>query len=228
MTTSPVPPDEESPAPRVSLFGHLRNYFLTGIVVAAPLLITGYLLVLLIRTIDEAVHPLLPPELAPITVPGLGLIIAVVSLTLLGAVFTNVVGRWLLQWSDEVLFRIPLIKTIYKPVRQVFESLMRPGGKTFREVVLIQYPRAGSYALAFKTAPAPPSVSATMGEPAVAVFVPTSPNLYAGFLLMLPEREVTTLAMPVEEAIRLQVSAGIAGQPQPDRNRPAALSRSKR
>jgi uncharacterized membrane protein len=231
MTPPPNPPLEETP-PKKTVFSYLRTYFFTGIVVAAPLLITLSVVQLIITSIDDVIRPFLPPSLANIAVPGFGLAIAVLGLTLLGAITANLVGRLVLDWADRMLFRIPLIKLIYKPVKQVFDRLMRPGAKTFRDVVLIEYPRPGAYALAFKTSPAPKAVNdalngATDGLALECVFVPTSPNLYAGFLLMLPASALTPVAMSVEQAISTLVSAGIASNPQPERSKAAARSRSK-
>jgi uncharacterized membrane protein len=218
--------DAASPPPRRTVRGHLRAYFLTGVVVAAPLLITAYVVSLIIDSIDGLIKPMLPPAMTSIAIPGLGVVIAILALTLLGAVTANLAGRFVLDWADRLLFRIPLVKTIYKPVKQVFDGLMRPGAKTFRDVVLIEYPRAGSHVLAFRTGPAPQAASDAAGQLLSCVFVPTSPNLYAGFLLMLPADAMRPVAMTVEEAIRTVVSAGIATQP--DRKSPAALSRSNK
>jgi uncharacterized membrane protein len=182
----------------------LRRYFLTGVVAAVPLVVTFWLVTAVVRTVDAWVAPLMPS--AALAVPGLGLLLALLGLTLLGMITANVAGRYLLQTMDRLLIRIPFIGTIYKPMRQVFESF-RPGARSFRSVVLIDYPHEGTQSLAFITADAP----AEMEAGKVAVFVPTSPNLYAGFLLFVEERKLTPLKMSVEEAIRLQVSMGMAG-----------------
>ncbi len=182
----------------------LRRYFLTGVVAAIPLVATFWLINAVVRTVDAWVAPLLPKS--AIAVPGVGLLLALVGLTLLGMITANVAGRYVLQAMDRLLIRIPFVGTIYKPMRQVFETF-RPGARSFRSVVLIEYPHPGSQSLAFITADAP----AEIGKGKVTVFVPTSPNLYAGFLLYVEESKLIPLQMSVEEAIRLQVSAGMAG-----------------
>jgi uncharacterized membrane protein len=183
----------------------IRRYFLTGVVAAVPLIITLWVAQAVVRTVDAWVTPLLPKAITALAVPGLGLLLAFAGLTLLGMITANVAGRYVLGALDRLLMRIPFIGGIYKPMRQVFESF-RPGARSFRSVVLIDYPHPGTKSLAFITADAP----AEIGADKVAVFVPTSPNLYAGFLLYVDADKLTPLAMSVEEAIRLQVSAGMA------------------
>ncbi len=198
--------------PEITTFvGLLRRYFLTGVVAAVPLIVTLWVVQAVVRTVDAWVKPLLPQAITALAVPGLGLLLALVGLTLLGLITANVAGRYLLHTMDRLLARIPVIGGIYKPMRQVFESF-RPGARSFRSVVLIDYPHSGSQSLAFITADAP----AEIGAGKVAVFVPTSPNLYAGFLLYVAESKLTPLAMSVEDAIRLQVSLGMAKTSLPD------------
>jgi uncharacterized membrane protein len=181
----------------------LRRYFFTGVVAAVPLVVTVWLVRAVVRLIDDLVAPLLPTGV--LALPGVGVVLAFLGLTLFGLVTANVAGRYLLNLMDQLLARIPVVGNIYKPVRQMFETF-RPGARGFRSVVLVEYPHPGTHALAFITADAP----AEIGAGKVAVFVPTSPNLYAGFLLFVDESKLTPLAMSIEDAIRLQVSAGMA------------------
>jgi uncharacterized membrane protein len=183
----------------------VQRYFLTGVVVAVPLMVTVWLVSAAVRTVDAWVAPLLPKSVATLAVPGLGLLLALLGFTLLGLLTANVVGNFLLRWLDRLLIRIPIFSTVYKPVRQLFETF-RPGARSFRAVVLVDYPHPGTQSLAFVTADAP----AAFGAGKVAVFVPTSPNLYAGFLLYVDESKLTRLDISVEEAIQLQVSVGMA------------------
>jgi uncharacterized membrane protein len=187
----------------------LRRYFFTGVVAAVPLALTIWLLRAVVRWVDALVAPLLPA--AVLALPGVGVLLAFLGLTLLGLITANVAGRYLLNLMDQLLARIPVVGTIYKPVRQMFETF-RPGARSFRSVVLVEYPHPGTHSLAFVTADAP----AEIGAGKVAVFVPTSPNLYAGFLLFVDESKLTALSMSVEDAIRLQVSAGMANANPPN------------
>jgi uncharacterized membrane protein len=216
----PMNSSDTSPLPRRTMRGRLRTYFLTGIVVAAPLVISGALVVWVINSIDNVVRPVLPDRLASIALPGIGLLIAVLGLTLLGAVTANVVGRFLLRTSDDLLSKLPFVGAIYRPMRQMFDTLVKPGARSFRDVVLIEYPRAGAWTLGFVTGDAP----ASAGSDHICVFVPTSPNLYAGFLLFVQSSTVKPANMTVEDAIKFQLSLGLATQPQPERNSSAAES----
>lgn len=216
---------------RIDLGDRLRGYFLTGVVVAAPILITALLISSVVGWVDSWFQPLFPQTWRRIAVPGLGLAVAVTGLTLLGAITANVAGRWILRLWEAVLLRVPVIKSIYGPVKQVFETVIGPDALSFREVVLAPYPHAQSRVLAFVTAVAPAEVSAALGEsdadPIVSVFVPTSPNLYAGFLLMLPRSSLIAVELSVDEAVRTIVSMGIAnGRDQPERSSSIAASRS--
>jgi uncharacterized membrane protein len=188
------------------LSGRLRTYFLTGVVVAAPLVISGALVIWVINSIDNVVRPLLPQSLAHYAVPGLGLVLAVVGLTLLGAITANVVGRFLLRIGDDVLSRLPVIGGIYRPMRQMVDSLVKPGGRSFRDVVFFEYPRAGAWCLAFVTGNSPDM----LGPDYVCLFVPTSPNLYAGFLIHVPRSSTRPAGMSIEEALKFQLSMGLA------------------
>jgi uncharacterized membrane protein len=192
--------------PKRTVKGRLRTYLLTGIVVAAPLVISGSVVVWLIRMVDNLVRPLLPAPMAAIAIPGFGLVLAVVSLILLGAVTANVAGRYLLRIGDEVFSRVPLLGNLYRPVRQVFDTLVKPGARSFREVVLVEYPRQGAWVLGFVTGPAP----AASGENMLSLFIPTSPNLYAGILIFVPRENTKPSGLSVDEAVTFQLSMGLA------------------
>lgn len=195
----------------------LRGYFLTGLVVAAPVIITAYFLTFVIESVDSLVRPFFPQQFARFGVPGLGLLVVVMSLTLLGAITANVIGRWLLRIWDALLLRVPIVRAIYRPVKQMFDTIIGPDSQSFREVVLAPYPHPDSWAIAFVTSPAPPQVSKALAgkgaaeyEARVTVYVPTAPNLYAGYLLILPRSALRPLDMSVDEAIRTIVSMGTA------------------
>lgn len=218
MDASVPPPAPEKP--RTTLRQKLRNYFLTGLVAAAPILITAYFVSSVVNAIDDQVRPLLPPELARVGVPGIGLAMVVVGLTLLGAITANFIGGWLLKAWENIVAHTPVIRAIYRPVKQVFETVIGPGGMSFREVVLVEYPSPGLWVMGFVTAQAPAEISSHVGEDVVTVYLPTAPNLYAGYLVFQPRAKLKPLKMSVEEAIKIMVSAGIAGQP--DRGKAAA------
>lgn len=216
----PPGPPPAAPAERLSLgfWGRARAYFVAGVVVTAPISITLYLAWLLVDTVDGAVRPLVPagwnPEAhLPFAVPGLGLLLAVVALTLVGMLTANYLGRLLLRTGEGVLARTPVISSIYAASKQVFETVLADHAAAFREVVLIEYPRRGSWTIGFVTGTPERRIQEAGGAEMVTVFVPTTPNPTSGFLLFLPRAEVRALSMPVEDGLKLVISAGLVVPP---------------
>ncbi len=214
---------------QASLSARLRTYFLNGLVLTAPILITAYLVITTIRLIDGWVEPLFPPAWRSFAVPGLGLLLVISALTLLGAVLGNVMGRWLVTLWEGLVTRLPVIRSIYNPVKQVFDTVISPDATSFREVVLAPFPHPGVRSIAFVTGKAPPSVGSAMhsDEEWVYVYIPTAPSAYAGFLTVMLRSQLIAIDMPVDEALSTVVSLGIAGT-QPERNKGTAASRSIR
>jgi uncharacterized membrane protein len=217
------PADPSSPrTPRARLVERLRGYFLAGILVTGPILLTLYLTWLLIDTIDGAVRWLLPDRYNPATyihVPGLGLVIGLVALTLIGAATANYVGRIFLRLSERILARMPVVRGIYSAMKQIFETVLAKQSNTFREVVLVEYPRKGMWTIAFVTARTEGEVRDLTGPDPVSVYVPTTPNPTSGYLVFVPRSDIVPLAMTVEEAIKMVISTGIVTPP--DRRPPA-------
>lgn len=204
----------ESEPPRQTLFGWLRGRFFAGIVIAAPIAISISIVYWLITVIDARVKPLLPPILDPetytnIAIPGVGVLVAVVALTLLGAVATNLIGRAALRLSDRILSRIPVVSNIYNAFKQLFELLGSGEQGNFQEVVLVEYPKKGTWCLGFLTARAKGEIKSKLSLDYVGVFVPTTPNPTSGFLMYIPDSEVIHLKMTVEEGARMIISAGL-------------------
>lgn len=193
------------------LGARLRAYFFAGILITAPISITFYIAWQFIRFMDQAVSPLIPPAWNPQNwgVPGFGLVAVAVSLTLIGALTAGFAGRLLVRLSETVLARMPVIRSIYSAVKQVFETVLAQKANAFREVVLIQYPRPGIWTLAFITGTTTGEVRDCFDEDMVNVFVPTTPNPTSGFLLFVPRRDVRLLGMSVEDGIKMVVSTGI-------------------
>jgi uncharacterized membrane protein len=202
----------------------LRGYFLAGILVTGPILLTLYLTWLLIDTIDGAVRWLLPDRYNPATyvhVPGLGLVIGLAALTLIGAATANYVGRIFLRLSDRILARMPVVRGIYSAMKQIFETVLAKQSNTFREVVLVEFPRRGMWTIAFVTSRTEGEVRDLTGPDPVSVYVPTTPNPTSGYLVFVPRSEVVPLSMTVEEAIKMVISTGIVTPP--DRRPPAEI-----
>jgi uncharacterized membrane protein len=210
----PTGPDA-APAPS-SGRGRIRNYFLTGLIVAGPLAITIYLVWSFVTWVDGLVRPFIPPAFRPetylpIPVPGFGLIIAFLALTLLGFLTANLVGRKLVEFGERILGRMPLVRSIYKGLKQVFETLFSESGSSFRTVGLVEFPAPGMWSLVFLSTPPGSDITARLPsqEEHVSVFMPCTPNPTTGFFFYVPRREVIELDIPVEAAAKLIMTAGM-------------------
>jgi uncharacterized membrane protein len=203
---------------RNRLVERLRSYFIAGILVIGPITLTLYLIWLFIHAIDNLVTSLLPDQYNPETylpfsIPGLGLVIGVVVLTLVGALTAGYLGRILLRVGERVVARMPVVRSIYSTVKQIFETVLASKSDTFREVVLLEWPREGMWTIAFVTARPDGEIAEQAGPDAVAVYVPTTPNPTSGYLMYVPRRALVTLPMSVEEGIKLVISGGIVAPP---------------
>lgn len=207
----------EDEAPRsAGPWARIRNYFLTGLVVTGPVAITLYLTWSFITWVDDLVRPFIPvayrPETyLPVRIPGSGLIIAFIALTLLGFLTANLVGRTLVEAGEMLLARMPIVRPIYKALKQIFETLFSKSGSSFRKVGLVEFPAPGMWSLVFISQP--PSAEVAMRLPSadehVSVFLPCTPNPTTGFFFYLPRRDIIELDIAVEEAATLLISAGM-------------------
>jgi len=205
---------------KLGLFPRLRAYFLAGILVTAPIAITIALAVSIINYIDDTVVPLIPARYNPDTylreylgidfgLPGLGLIVLVVVITLIGAFTAGLVGRWIVRMGENLLHRMPIIRSLYKLTKQIFQTVLQNQSNAFRQAVLVEYPRKGIWAIAFLTADTEGEITEKLQRETVNVFLPTTPNPTSGFLLFVPREDVYVLDMAVEDAVKLVISAGI-------------------
>ena len=202
------------PAPKASIISKLRNYFLTGIVVSAPIAITIYLTFAFVDFVDANVTPLIParynPETyLPFSVPGLGVFIAVLVLIMIGFLTANFLGRSLLHFGERIVGRMPVVRTIYTALKQIMETVLAQSSTSFREVVMIEYPRKGIWVLAFRTGDVTGEIADAVDEAMISVFVPTTPNPTSGFLLFVPKTDIKFLDMSVEDGVKLVISAGM-------------------
>jgi uncharacterized membrane protein len=197
-----------------SLGGRLRAYFLTGVIVTAPISITIFLVWQFLDFLDTHVAGLLPdrynPETyLPFSLPGLGLLIMLAFLTLVGMLTAGLAGRTLVRMGERLLSRMPVVRSVYGTLKQIFETVLAQKSRSFREVVLIEYPRRGLGAIGFVTGPTRGEIQARSGEEMVNVFLPTTPNPTSGFLLFVPKSELIHLDMSVEEGMKMVISGGI-------------------
>lgn len=200
------------------IMGRLRAYFLAGVLVTAPISITIYISWLIISFIDAAINPLIPDRYnpgnyLPFALPGVGVVILLVMLTLIGAVTAGFVGRTLIRVYDTLLARMPVIRSVYGALKQIIETILAQQSAAFRQAVLVEYPRPGLWAIAFITGRTEGEVQNLTAQEMINVFLPTTPNPTSGFLLFVPKKDLVPLSMSVEEAIKMVISGGIVTPP---------------
>jgi uncharacterized membrane protein len=215
--TSGVTPLGPPLSVRPSTLSVIRTYFLTGLIVAGPVAITIYLTWSFIKWVDGWVTPFIPARYLPDTylpfqIPGFGLIVAFVGLTLVGFLTANLVGRTLLRLGEDLLNRMPVVRGIYKALKQVFSTIFSQSGTSFRKVGLVEFPE-GAWSVVFISAEPSPSIERLLpGGSAhdwVSVFMPCAPNPTTGFFFLLPRSKVIELPISVEEGTKLVISAGL-------------------
>ncbi len=197
-----------------TLLQRLRTYFLTGLVVASPVGITIYLALAFIDLIDRNVKPLIPaaynPETyLPFPLPGIGLVFLFLMLTVLGFFAANFLGRYLIRIGERILNRMPIIRSVYNTLKQIFETVISENKGSFQEVVLVEYPRKGIWAIAFISSENTGEIQAGLDEDVVNIFLPTTPNPTSGFLLFVPKKDIIRLNMTPDEGAKYVISAGL-------------------
>ncbi len=203
MTAAPPP------APKSTL----RSYFVTGLLIWVPLVITLWVLNLIVSTMDQSLQ-LLPEHLQPERllgrrVPGVGVLLTLLVIFVTGLLTRNILGQGLVRLWEGLLSRIPIVRSIYSSVKQVSDTVLSPSGQAFRKAMLVQYPRPGVWTIGFQTGTPAHEVRAAVSVEMVSVYVPTTPNPTSGFFLMFPRHETIELAMSVDEALKYVVSMGV-------------------
>ena len=190
----------------------LRRYLVAGLLVWVPLgvtlLIVGFLVDMMDRTLLLLPAGLQPEKLLGFRIPGLGLVLTVIIVLVTGVIVTNLFGMQLFNIGERLLQRIPLVRSIYASVKQVTQSLFS-SGKSFRKVVLVEYPRRGMWSLAFQTGAGAEEISRKTGKSIANVFIPTTPNPTSGFFLMVPHEDVIELDMSVDDGLKMLLSVGV-------------------
>jgi len=192
----------------------VRRYFVAGLLVWIPLGITLWVLKLLVDVMDQSLL-LLPASyrsdaMFGFHVPGLGIILTVGIVLATGALAANFFGQKLLDFGHDILTRIPIVRSIYGGVKQISDTLFSPEGKAFRRAVLVRYPHAGAWTVALVTGTPQNEVAEILGREQISVFVPTTPNITAGFFLIVPRSETIELEMSVDAALKYIISMGVA------------------
>jgi uncharacterized membrane protein len=191
----------------------MRRYLIAGLLVWAPLGITIWVLHFMISTLDQTLL-LLPESIRPealfgFSIPGLGVLLAFAIVLLTGVVALNFLGARLILLWEALLTRIPFVKSIYSSVKQVSDTLLSDSGNAFRKALLVEFPHAGSWTIAFQTGIPADAVAAQLGEEHVSVYVPTTPNPTSGYFILVPRSRVRELDMSVDEALKYIISMGV-------------------
>ncbi len=198
----------------------MKRYFITGLLIWVPLGITVWVLQALIGTMDQSLlllpHSLQPRQLFGFHVPGIGAILTVLIVLLTGLATANILGQRMVRFWEGVLARIPIVKSIYYSVKQVSDTLFSSSGEAFRKALLIQYPRQGSWTIAFQTGTPGGEVARHLHDEFVSVYVPTTPNPTSGFFLMMAKKDVIELEMSVDDALKYIISMGVVA-PAPEK-----------
>lgn len=207
----PIPLLHDVPKP--GRFRRLRANFLTGLVVAAPIGITIWLAVQVISFVDQSVAGFIPARYVAAYnqygLPGSGVVIVLVLLTIIGFLTRNYLGRAFLAYGERLVDRMPVVRSIYGALKQIFDAVIQQSSSSFSEVVLVEYPRRGIWAIGFVTSKTKGEVQNLTEDDVVNIFLPTTPNPTSGFLLFVPRRDIVTLHMSVEEGIKLVISGGL-------------------
>src|SRR6187431_678654 len=226
-----APLDESPPEHPRGLMGRFRNYFLTGLIVAGPVAITLYLTWWFVNWVDSIVRPFVPTAYRPETylpfgLPGSGLIVAVVALTLLGFLAANLIGRTLVDLGERLLGRMPVVRAIYRGLKQVFETLFSGKGSSFRKVGLVEFPSPGMWSIVLISQA--PSVEIANRLPSqdehISVFLPCAPNPTTGFFFYVPKSKIIEVEMSAEDAATLIMSCGVVQPGSDPQKKIAALA----
>ena len=195
----------------------MKKYFITGLLIWVPLAITAWVLSMIVRAMDQSLL-LLPQAIHPehvlgMYIPGLGALLTLLIVLLTGLVATNMVGQKLVQYSEKVLARIPVVKSIYYSVKQVSDTLFSSNGVAFRKVLLVRYPHPEAWSVAFQTGHPARDVADMLPEEHVGVFIPTTPSPVNGFFFFVRRKDVIELDMNVDDALKYIVSMGVVAPP---------------
>ncbi len=198
-----------------TFFRRLKNYFFTGVSVAAPVAITIYMSYHLVIWINEVTKKLIPQQwkigdFVPYAVPGLGLLLLILLLLFIGMLTTGYIGKFFVRLWEKIIRKMPVISSIYSLLKQIFETFLSQKSRSFNEVVLVEYPRKGLWSIAFvSNTETGGEIDANTKQKTLSIFVPTTPNPTSGFLIFVPENDVIKLNMSVEDGIKYVISCGI-------------------
>ena len=217
--------EDQSSKHGLGFLARIRAYFLAGVLIISPVAITLALAFWLINFVDSNIVPLIPHQWNPdtylrqyfgvqISIPGLGMLILFVVITLVGWLTAGYVGRMMVRVGENIVQRMPVVRSIYGAVKQIMETLFRNQSQAFRQAVLVEYPRRGLWTIAFVTGEPKGEVKSHLPGTLINIYVPTTPNPTSGFLLFVPREDIIFLSMTVEEAFKMVISGGIVVPPE--------------
>ena len=209
---------------RVGILGRIRAYFFAGVLVSTPIAVTIALALWFIEFVDSHIVPLIPVHWNPntyiqdyfgitLSVPGVGVVVLAVVITLIGALTAGFLGRFIIRTGENIVARMPVVRSIYSASKQILETVFRDQSEAFREAVLVEYPRRDAWTIAFITGRTTGEVQARTPDDVVNVYVPTTPNPTSGFLLYVPVKDLKPLDMSVEDAVKMVISVGMVTPP---------------
>ena len=191
----------------------MKRYFITGLLIWAPLGITLWVLSFILGMMDQSILLLptawQPRALVGFNIPGVGALMTLLVVFMTGLLTANFIGQRLVRWWEALLQRIPVVRSIYQSVKQISDTVFSPSGQAFRQAMLVQYPRQGSWTIGFLTGTPGGEIATHLGNDMVSLYVPTTPNPTSGFFLMVPRADVIELAMSVEDALKYLISMGV-------------------
>jgi uncharacterized membrane protein len=200
---------------KTKFWNKLKNYFLTGVIVVAPVAITVYMAYHLIIWINGATSRLIPQQwkigdVVPYAIPGCGLLLLIVALIFIGMLTTGYVGKFFVRLWEKIIRKMPVVSSFYSLMKQIFETFLSQKSRSFSQVVLVQYPRQGLWTIAFVSRDQTGGeIAQKTGQDFVSVYVPTTPNPTSGFLIFVPQKDIIKLDMSVEDGIKYVLSCGI-------------------
>ncbi|HAU3942040.1 TPA: DUF502 domain-containing protein [Legionella pneumophila] len=191
----------------------IRSYLFAGLVVWLPILVTLVILRFIVDLLDQTIALLpkayQPAQLLGFHLPGLGVVLSLILLIITGLFATNFLGQRLVSWSESILDRIPLVRSIYNATKQVINTILSTNSQAFRKVLLVEYPRKGLWSLAFQTGITAQEINQHTGTEMLSIFVPTTPNPTSGFLMVVPKSDVIELSMTIDEALKFIITLGV-------------------
>jgi uncharacterized membrane protein len=201
------------------MIGAIRKYLISGLLVWLPVIVTIFVIKFIVDLLSKSLlllpHQYQPDVMLGFHLPGIGVLLTLIVILLTGVFAANLIGQRLVAYGERLMARIPIVRTVYTGVKQVTDTLFKPGGQSFRKVLFVEFPCAGVWSVAFQTGEVSEAIDPEQvgGEPMVSYFIPTTPNPTSGFLMMAPKSKVKELDISVDQALKFVISLGVVNFP---------------